>query len=371
MARLKKRADGRLQKSFTYNGKRYYVYGYSKQELDEKEYLKRQELEAGLDRRENPTLKQYYEAWTEARRDSVREATLHAQASWFKVAAEIRIDSAGKNLEDMKIADITVDDIRESQKKLREGGRRSAQTINDIIAHLSHVFKTAVNERKIDYNPCTLVRPLKRTEERARDTKHRALTREETRAFFDAAAGSYYYNVFLFAINTGMRCGEIGALYATDIKDGMIHVERTLTRLETGGYEIGDSAKTEKGRRLIPVNDTINRIIEEQKRFNRMVRGEKVTVMHELLFTAPEGKYLLSEVLGREMKRICKAAGLKPFTMHAFRSTFATRAIEQGVNPRTVQELLGHTDFSITMNLYGHVLDNTKQEAMNKLASAI
>ena len=73
----------------------------------------------------------------------------------------------------------------------------------------------------------------------------------------------------------------------------------------------------------------------------------------------------------REIKRVCKRTGIEHFTCHAFRDTFATRAIEQGVAPRTLQELLGHSDFSLTMNLYGHVLDDTKEKAMNALQIVI
>ena len=56
---------------------------------------------------------------------------------------------------------------------------------------------------------------------------------------------------------------------------------------------------------------------------------------------------------------------------HALRATFATRCIEQGIEPRTLQELLGHADFGLTMNLYGYVVDNTKTKAMNKIKIAL
>lgn len=69
----------------------------------------------------------------------------------------------------------------------------------------------------------------------------------------------------------------------------------------------------------------------------------------------------------REINRICKRTGIEKFTMHALRATFATRAIEQGIDVRTLQELLGHADYGLTMNLYGHVVDDTKQAAMEKL----
>ena len=73
----------------------------------------------------------------------------------------------------------------------------------------------------------------------------------------------------------------------------------------------------------------------------------------------------------REIKKICKAAGIAPFTAHAFRDTFATRAIESGMNPKTLQEILGHADISITMNLYCHVMEDTKVRQMNNINIAI
>ena len=76
----KKRSDGRLAFSFTYDGKRYYVYGYSNKELKEKELKKRAELEAGTMERVNPTLNEYYKHFTEVRRVSVRESTIRAQS---------------------------------------------------------------------------------------------------------------------------------------------------------------------------------------------------------------------------------------------------------------------------------------------------
>ncbi len=370
MANSKRKSSGRLKKAFTYNGKRYYVYGYSKKELEEKAFRKRQELEAGKERRENPTLNEYHETWITARIDTIKQSTLHSQLCQYKACSNVEIKTAGRKLGDLKLSEINVDDIREVQRSLRAEGR-TTQTTNDTIAHLSHIFKTAMDERRIDYNPCKLVKPLKRTEEHARDTTHRALSKEETEAFFKAAEGSYYYDVFRFAINTGLRCGEIGALYETDIKDGLITVERTITRLANGKYEIGDSAKTKHGRRTIPVNNAISEILDHQREINSILDSKNIVPIQDRIFKAPERGLLMATPIDREIKRICKRAGIEYFTMHAFRATFATRLIEQGINPRTIQELLGHADFSITMNLYGHVLDDTKKEAMNNISIAI
>ena len=64
---------------------------------------------------------------------------------------------------------------------------------------------------------------------------------------------------------------------------------------------------------------------------------------------------------------MCKLAGLEHFTSHALRDTFATRAIESGMNPKTLQMILGHSDISMTMNLYCHVMEDTKSEEMKNI----
>lgn len=367
----KKRADGRLQKSFTYNGKRYFVYGKDSAELDQRAYEKRQELIQGKKDHDDPTLDAFYEKWTENRRDSIKESTIRCQHFQYTTCADVKI--SGRRLGEYRLSEVKPDDIRTVQKTLLNGEKKknTTQTVNDKIAVLSHIFHDAIRERYLSYNPCSPVRPLKRTEERARDTIHRALTIEETQAFFKAAENSFYYDVYRIAINTGMRIGEIGALYSSDIYDNMIHVNRTITKTDTGSYKIGEDGKTKHATRTIPLNDSIREIIQHQKEINRMLDGDKITSIHELIFKAPERGLLMSTPVDREITRICKRIGIEKFTLHALRATFATRCIEQGIEPRTLQELLGHADFGLTMNLYGHVVDNTKINAMSRLNIAL
>ncbi|MCR5769381.1 MAG: site-specific integrase [Lachnospiraceae bacterium] len=366
----KKRADGRLQKKLTIKGKQYIVYGKTVAELFEAEKAKREAIEKGLERRHNPTLNQYYQSWSEARRNTVKECTIRSQEKIFSIVSRIYIPTASRTFGEIKIKDITIDDLRKVQAEL--AGERKSQSVNDYIAHISHCLSDAVKERIIDYNPCCLLNSLKRTEERARGTNHRALSKEEIKAFFDCerCKTSAYYNVFRFAITTGARVGEIGALKYSDIRKDIIHIERTITRTETGSYIIGEDAKTEAGRRIIPMNDQIKAIIADQKQLNEMLYGA-VLPLSDCIFKASEGGLLLATPIDRDIKKICKAAGLEPFTMHAFRATFATRAIEENMNPKTLQEILGHSNFNITMSLYGHCMTDTKREAMGSLSMII
>lgn len=366
---LKKRSDGRFQKVFTFAGKRYTVCARTIEELEEKAYIKKQELKEGKENHDNPTLDGFHEKWTENRKGSIKESTLRCQHFQYNSCADVKIN--GRRLGDYRLSEIKPDDIRQVQKALQSNGRNRTQTVNDKIAVLSHLFHDALVERYIDYNPCSAVKPLKRTEERARDTIHRALTIEEQQTFFENATESFYYDVFRMCILTGMRIGEIGALYPSDIYDDAVHVVRTITKTETGGYQIGTDAKTKNGQRTIPLNDQIKEVVEHQKRINSMLDGNKIVAMNSPIFKAPERGLLMATPADREIGRICTKSGIEKFTAHAFRATFATRMIEAGVDVRTLQELLGHADYGLTMNLYGHVTDNTLETAMNSVSIAL
>ena len=359
--------DGRYQKQFTVNGKKYCVKAKTREELEAKVIEKREAVLSQKEQRENPSLKVFYERWKDSRKEVVTAATQRIQQCHFNTISKIEI--AGKKFEDYRITEIKADDIRTVQKSLLNSGN-SAQTVNDKINFLSHIFGDAVKEQYIIFNPCSAVRALKRTTAKARDTNHRALTIDEQHRFFEASKESYYYNVFRFAINTGMRIGEIAALRNSDIYDGKIHVERTVTRCEDGSYRIGDYPKTESGRRTIPLNNAINEILDSQRKQNTILDGN-ISNIDGLIFKALERGLLMATPVDREIKRICKRTGIEHFTCHALRATFATRCIEQNMAPRTLQELLGHADYSLTMNLYGHVVDDTKEQAMSMIEIAL
>ena len=369
MAKAKKRADGRYCKSFTYNGKKYFAYGTSQADAEKAAYEKKLALEAGKQDHDNPRMTLYYEKWAANRQGVVKEATLRIQAHHFNTVKDATIGNTTFGM--LRLSEVTPDDIRTLQQYLSEKGN-STQTVNDKIAFISHMFSDAIKERYITFNPCTAVKNLKRTEETARNTIHRALTLEEQSTFFEAAKNSFYYDVYRMALLTGMRAGEIGALYSSDIYDGFIHISRTVTRIETGAYIIGDDTKTAASARTIPLTEDIKEVLEHQKKINRMLDdGEKVTSIHDTIFKAAERGLLLPTPIDRDIARICKRVGIEKFTLHALRATFATRCVEQGMPLKTLQEILGHSDFSMTANLYSHVLENTKVEAMEKIKIVI
>lgn len=359
----KKRSDGRMQRKFRYEGKAYFVYGRTAAELNEKQLAKIEQLKKNIARREQPTLDEYYEKWT-AGRVNVKSTTIATQKTIYRLCANIIIDDAGKRLGDMRLDKIRPDDLRAVQSVLSETHR--AKGVNQYMAHLSHVFNGAIDDELIDKNPCRPVKSLAVKDTPARETIHRALTVKETTAFFNTARerNSFYYGIFRFALATGMRIGEIGALKNSDIYGGAIHIERTLTNSEDGRV-IGYDTKTATSRREIPLNDNIRDIIAYQRKINRILDGGTEQI-DGLIFQSERRGVLCNAPVNAEIERICDEIGIERFTMHAFRDTFATRMIEAGVNPKTVQTLLGHARYAITMDLYAHTMDDTMREAMKE-----
>ena len=369
MAKSKKRADGLQQQCFRIDGRRYVVYGRNAAEIASKRQKKTEEVLLGIEKRKSPTLRQYYEHFTEQRKDQVKAATLRTQQMHFNACAAVVIDRSGMKFGDLKIQDITPKDC-ETVRNMLKG---SSRTVNDRLAHLSHVFKAAVLDETILRNPCRAIKPIRRTEPPSRKTKHRALTPEETERFFAAAESSYYLECFKLMIQTGLRIGEVAAIQNSDVDylNNCIHISKTVTRDEQHGYQIGQTTKTESGKRDIPMNDSIKDSIKAQKERNRTI-FRNVLQMDGLLFRSPEGRLIREDSVNREVKRICAAAGIEYFTCHGFRATFATRFIEQRPQDyKVLSEILGHSNTKITLDLYTHVMKESKVKAIENINIAM
>ena len=368
MAKLKKRPDGRFRSSVLFEGKKYYVYASSAKEIPMKKAEKLQELMTKKNTHDNPLLDQYYEAFTDFRRSKVRESTIRNQKKWYSKCANVKV--GGIRLGDMKIRDIKPADIKCVQTALIRSDL-SSSTVNDYMSHLSHVFNSAAKDETVDRNPCICIEEVSRKEPKARDTTHRALTKEETETFFKHAENSFFFNDFRLMIQTGMRVGELGALTLKDIdtKNRCIQITKTVTRDEDGTYIIGQMPKTEASNREIPLNNVIIQIISDQQKFNKDYFGPS---LEPKLFRSPEGEILREYAVNREIKRICKETGIENFASHAFRATFATRFIEQRPQDyKILSEILGHASTKITLDLYTHVMKDSKKNSMENIEIAM
>lgn len=230
---------------------------------------------------------------------------------------------------------------------------------------MSSVMKAAVVDGIIPNNPCSCIKPLMESDSRpARETVHRALSLKEEKAFFNECQHSWYENLYRLAIMTGCRLGELGAINWADIdmKEHVIHITKTLSRNEEEKIIVG-APKTRTSRRDIPLVPEAVEIIKRQRSQLEMRFG--YTPMN--VFVSFCGEYLLSTTVQNDISKICKNAGIERFTFHAFRHTFATRAVESGMNMKTLQTILGHSSFAMTADLYSHCLPETEQREMKSV----
>lgn len=162
-----------------------------------------------------------------------------------------------------------------------------------------------------------------------------------------------------------------------DFKTKSIHVQHTLCYFSKGGkyvFEMHDT-KTNNGKRTIPMTSEAVRVLKQQRVQKQKVlfdRKEALAGYENLVFVTknnqPTQQFLIQESIDLIVKSIQKDdIAFKRLTPHTFRHTFATRAIENGIQPKTLQRILGHGSLQMTMDLYCHVAEDTLFEEMKKM----
>lgn len=210
------------------------------------------------------------------------------------------------------------------------------------------------------------------------DKKVKPFTLEEQKEFLKAIEGHRHEVLFLVALYTGLREGEILALTWNDIdfikntitvsKTVSIVVDITKESRSKGYISIG-TPKTVKGNRVVPLPDFLVKRLKQYKLFKKE-ESLKIGIQFKEsnnLFTTRNGTMLSAVNLQRMFKEILLKAGIENRKFHDLRHTYATRLFELGESAKTVQELLGHSSISMTLDIYTHVLKETKETAIEKL----
>lgn len=371
MARLKagvrKRDNGTLEKRVTIEGKRYSIYAKSQEELQAKEIeLQKQIVEGNYTRNKNITLDKYYIEWLKEKRADVKANSIRSYIITYNTYIKPILGSRVLRYIEKREVLYMRDEV------LKE---HSTTTANYVVTVLKMILKNAVDNDIISKNACAGIKPLKNTDIKASESTHRALTIEEQKAFMQAFKDDYYYEFVALLLLTGMRCGEAGALTWNDIDydSNVIHIKRTMTRDEAGNTIKGKTPKSDAGARDIPMNEAIKSILAMQK---KKIALQPIADIERNVFLSPYGYYVTTKSINEHInKTLFKMAEngfiMDKITAHAFRDTFATRYIEQGGTMQVLKTILGHSSINITMDLYSHVLPNTKQAEMDKISIVI
>ncbi|NFO32462.1 site-specific integrase [Clostridium botulinum] len=212
----------------------------------------------------------------------------------------------------------------------------------------------------------------------AKENKIIPFTREEEKTFLSAIKDHHLEMLFVTALYSGLRQGELFALTWNDInfEKAYIDVNKTyryiadVTRTgRTGGYSSIQTPKTPKSIRTVPIPQFLIKMLLQYRNEQRLLKIKYADVYedHNLVFCNELGAYLVDSTVGRQYKIILTNNNIPLRKFHDMRHTFATRLFELGEEPKTVQELLGHSTVSITLNTYTHVLESVKQQAISKL----
>mgnify|MGYP003472143289 FL=1 len=257
----------------------------------------------------------------------------------------------------------------------------AGSTIRQTYVAMGTMFKAAKMNDLISEHPMDGVRFTKPV--RAKDDI-KFLTREDQRTFLETAQRSHNYYQYALILETGLRTGEmIGLTWdAVDFEKRTLTVNKTLEFRHAQQHWRAGPPKTQQSYRTIPLTDRAYDILKDiwESREGRkespllsqtleyMDRHTGVTsqlVMRDLVFINwRTGEPAKNSSYDTHLYKLCDEAGINRFCMHALRHTYATRAIESGMQPKVLQKLLGHASIQTTMDRYVHVTTDSMDQAV-------
>ncbi len=257
----------------------------------------------------------------------------------------------------------------------------AGSTIRQVYIALGTLFKAALMNGIISKHPLDGVRYSAPIKDKS-DVK--VLEVDEQEKFLEQAKRSHNYDQYVLLLETGLRTGEMVGLTwdAVDFENKTLTVNKTLEyRFSTKEWRAG-SPKTISSYRTIPLTETAYTLLKKRyyARDSRYEAKELAQILEFKDRLTGKMRYLDMKALvfvnyrtgmpsknssyDTHLYKLCDEAGIKPFCMHVLRHTYATRAIERGVNPKVLQKLLGHASVQVTMDTYVHVTDLSMLQAV-------
>lgn len=399
-------ADGRYKYQYTdVNGERKAVYSWKLVPTDRTPAGKRDSLslrekedEIELDRRDGIdgksarkiTLNDLFETYMRGKvnlKQSTRTNYLYMYNNY------VRAELGGRTLHGIKYSDIKR--FYNALITERHFKPNSMEIINTI---LHPVFTLAVRDGYIRTNPTDgVMAEIKKSHDWEKAKRH-ALTLEEQTAFITYISGSEQYRhwlpLFTVFLGTGCRVGELIGLRweDCDFKNGTISINHNLIyrQQENGHMELHiTTPKTSAGCHTIPMMEEVRKALhaERLRQFSTGRKSVTIDGYTGFVFTNRYGDVYTPHTINRAIERIYKAynereksaaraegrqpALIRHFSVHNLRHTFCTRFCENETNIKVIQEIMGHSDISTTMNIYAEATESKKKEAINSLEGKI
>lgn len=263
----------------------------------------------------------------------------------------------------------------------------AGSTIRQTYIAMGTMFRAAVMNDVIAKHPMNGVRytkPIKSASD------HRVLSVEEQKRFLEVAKSSHNYYQYAFILETGLRTGELIGLTwdSIDWENHKLTVNKTLEFRHKQKFWRAGPPKTQTSYRTIPLTAQAFSILLELKEkrqtqklskelsqvltFTDRLSGQSSSlVMSDLVFiNFRTGMPAKNSSYDTHLYKLCEAAGIPPFSMHTLRHTYATRAIESGMQPKILQKLLGHASIKTTMDTYVHVTDDSMKNAIKQFENS-
>lgn len=314
------------------------------------------------------TLDEWYKVWMATCKKNCRESTKATYAGQYK-----RVQKA---LGWRKLTSLNLIIIQQAINELGTDNQRK-ETKKILVDMLSK----AVDADLLIKNSARMVNTVISKEEKK---ERRVLTIRETSIFLEYTKDTFYYDLYILALETGMRIGELMGLKWSEIDydKSVLYVRRSLCYFRRDGKYVFEwhDTKTHNSKRVIPLTKQAVKALKRQwiRRQSILLKNasEVQEEYRDLVFVTknnrPTQQFIVAESIDVAIRRIRKDyPEFEGFSPHCFRHTFATRAIERGMQPKILQKLLGHGSLQTTMDLYCHVTEDTLYDAMSLMDTAV
>ena len=368
---IRKRKDGRWEGRYTVGrdpetGKAIIKNVLGKTQAEVKEKLKKAiEENVGIDygRAKTYTVGSWLEVWME------NYARVKLRPSTFKTSQGFLKNHIKPQIGSIPLADLTSLDLQRFYKHRLDGGRvdrveakkkpkgLAPKTVRNIHQMIGSAYNLAIEQKLVTRNP-TQGCALPKVEHKEMKT----LTADQLSAFFQEARDSGVFALYYIDLTTGLRRGELLGLKWLDIdlEKGDLRVQRQIGRID--GKIIEMPLKTKNAYRTLPLSaDAIDVLMQQRRK----------TGNSEWAFPSPTGGPMSPDSVLHMLHRVLKRAGLPKVRFHDLRHTFATLALQNGVDIKTVSGMLGHFSAGFTLDTYAHVTTSAKREAAKTMGNIL